>query len=180
MAPTMTRCLRERRLLLIQAGEGTPAEHAHLRLCADCVERYDALFDDLELIGQVLKAPPPRLPAPAGAFSSRVPRLALAGVGVSILAVALIAGGLRRQSSVDVAAGFPSVGRMAEEVSLALLSTDDVMPAAVTGSDGGDVRAALSGRWPCPSADSLGGECDDELSVLSDQSGAVSDFETNG
>ena len=173
-------CLSERRFLSVQAGEGTAADYNHLRLCADCAERYDALLEDLELIGEVLKAPPPRLPATAGAFSSRVPRLAVAGVGVTILAAVLVAGGVWRRSAVSVLPEPANVGGLAEEISIALLSADDLLPASAPGPDVSEMHAALSGRWPCPSVESASGECDDDLSALLGQSAEAGDWETNG
>ncbi len=173
-------CLRERRYLSVQAGEGTPAEYRHLRQCADCAERYDALLEDLELIGAVLTAPPPRLSAPAGAFSSRVPRLTVAGAGIATLAVALVAGNLWLRSPVTAAREPANVGGLAEEFSIALLSADDLQPVSATGPDVSDVRAALSGHWPCPWEESGGGECDDDLSALLGQSAESGDWEMNG
>src|ERR1019366_2231917 len=46
----MNRCLSERALLRAHMAEATGAEHAHLRLCADCAERFDALVEDLHAI----------------------------------------------------------------------------------------------------------------------------------
>ena len=164
----------------VQAGEGTAAEYDHLRLCADCAERYDALLEDLELIGDVLKGPPPRRPAFAGAFSSRVPRLAVAGAGIAMLAVVLAAGSLWRRSPATAEPQAANVRGLAEEVSIALLSADDLQPVSASGPDVSDVRAALSGRWPCPWEESGGAECDDDLSALLGQSAESGDWELNG
>jgi len=54
----MNRCLSERALFDITAGEGSAAQHAHLRLCPDCAERYDEFTDDLQAISGVLIHPP--------------------------------------------------------------------------------------------------------------------------
>src|SRR5205823_1373834 len=47
---TMTRCLTERTLMLLQAGEGSAEEGAHLRACPRCAARHRALADDLGVI----------------------------------------------------------------------------------------------------------------------------------
>jgi hypothetical protein len=56
----MSRCLRDRTLLLLYYGRGTKAKRAHLTECETCATRYRQLGHDLESISQVLreKSPP--------------------------------------------------------------------------------------------------------------------------
>lgn len=56
----MSRCLRDRTLLLLYYGGGTKAKRAHLTECETCATRYRQLGHDLESISQVLreKSPP--------------------------------------------------------------------------------------------------------------------------
>ncbi|HEY2988245.1 MAG TPA: hypothetical protein VGL11_11010 [Candidatus Binatia bacterium] len=57
----MSRCLKDRTLLLLHDGEGTGAERTHLAECQACAARYELLQSDLKAIGQVLREePPPR------------------------------------------------------------------------------------------------------------------------
>src|SRR2546430_2508657 len=70
---TMNRCLTERTLMLLQAGEGGAEERAHLRACPRCTARHRALEDDLGVIADALRAGPP----PGAAH----PRLSWRGVG---------------------------------------------------------------------------------------------------
>jgi len=55
----MTRCLRDRTLLLLYEGEGSSAQRAHLKECEACAARYRRLDRDLKAIGQVLREEPP-------------------------------------------------------------------------------------------------------------------------
>ena len=55
----MKRCLSERALVRLYLREGTATQQFHLRMCADCAERYEQLVGDLDTISQVLEAPPP-------------------------------------------------------------------------------------------------------------------------
>jgi len=56
----MSRCLRDRTLLLLYYGGGTKAKRTHLTECETCATRYRQLGHDLESISQVLreKSPP--------------------------------------------------------------------------------------------------------------------------
>jgi len=56
----MTPCLTERTLMLLEAGEGSAEERAHLRTCPRCAARHRALADDLGVIADALRAGPPR------------------------------------------------------------------------------------------------------------------------
>ena len=55
----MSRCLRDRTLLLLYEGEGTGSQRSHLAECEACTTRYRRLESDLEAIGQVLREEPP-------------------------------------------------------------------------------------------------------------------------
>jgi hypothetical protein len=55
----MSRCLKERKLLLLYDGEGTVAERAHVTECEACATRYRQLGRDLEAIGRELRGEPP-------------------------------------------------------------------------------------------------------------------------
>jgi hypothetical protein len=55
----MKDCLSERTLLLVQDGEGSAAERAHLESCLNCARRYRLLADDIKAVVTILKQPPP-------------------------------------------------------------------------------------------------------------------------
>ena len=55
----MSRCLTDRTLMLLQAGEGGAGARAHLRACPPCATRYRALEDDLGVVAGALRAGPP-------------------------------------------------------------------------------------------------------------------------
>lgn len=50
----MSRCLPEKKLVWLQAGEGGPDQERHLAGCPRCAARFGQLRDDLALIGRVL------------------------------------------------------------------------------------------------------------------------------
>src|SRR6059036_4322832 len=81
----MNRCLTERTLMLLQAGEGGAEERAHLRACPRCAARHRALEDELGVIADALRAGP----APGAAR----PRLRWRAVGALAATVALAVGG---------------------------------------------------------------------------------------
>jgi hypothetical protein len=57
----MSWCLRDRRLVLLYYGGGTPRHRAHLDDCPLCQGRYQQLVHDLKTIRQTLQdAPLPR------------------------------------------------------------------------------------------------------------------------
>ena len=55
----MSRCLPEKELVWLQAGEGGPDQERHVGGCARCGARFGQLRDDLALIGRVLEGEPP-------------------------------------------------------------------------------------------------------------------------
>ncbi len=75
----MTRCLTERTLMLLQAGEGSAEEGAHLRACPRCAARHRALEDDLGVIADALRAGP--LP---GAAHPRLRRRAVGALAATV------------------------------------------------------------------------------------------------
>src|SRR5262245_13637972 len=55
MRSPVSRCLRDRTLLLLYYGGGTKAKQTHLTECETCAIRYRQLGRDLESISQVLR-----------------------------------------------------------------------------------------------------------------------------
>src|ERR1043166_2255873 len=55
----MKRCLKDKTLLLLHAGEGTGAQRTHLAECESCAGRYRDLGVELDVISQVLREEPP-------------------------------------------------------------------------------------------------------------------------
>ncbi len=56
----MTRCLRDKTLLLLSAEGGDSAQRLHLESCKSCGERYQRMTEELELITSTLRQGPPR------------------------------------------------------------------------------------------------------------------------
>lgn len=165
----MNRCLKERALLNISAGEGTAAQHAHLRVCADCAERYEAFTDDLKIIGDVLVQTPP-----TGIAVSRVPAalvrwVPLAAAAAVLLAVGLTVTRLYAPTLVQVAARSGNVPAFAADVSAAVFASDDDATMQMA-SDAPYLRAALEAGLPCPQVGVFEGECDDQISALAFES----------
>ncbi len=146
----MTRCLREKTLLLLSAGGGDSAQRLHLRTCEFCGERYRRMAQELELITSTLRQNPP-----AGAQIGRpIPVLYRAApiIAAVLFAVALIWGESRflhsnlPQSSEQLASS--DLSQFLEQVSEALFpveasSQTEVTPAA---SDWVSVQNALGER----------------------------------
>ena len=86
----MTRCLREKTLLLLSAGGGDSGQWLHLKTCELCAERYRRTAQELELITSTLRQDPP-----VGALTGRpIPALYKAApvIAAVLFAVALIWG----------------------------------------------------------------------------------------
>jgi hypothetical protein len=161
----MNRCLSERVMLRIYTQEGTLAERGHLRVCADCAERYDAFEEDLQTIGAVLEAPPVaevRHPL----LSWRVRWLSAATAGLAMAAVVASVVWLRPPAPVQVAARSGNVTAFADDVSAALFASTegDVTPRLA--AEAPYLEAALEAGWPCTQARFLRGDCNDQLSAL--------------
>ncbi len=175
----MNRCLNERALLDVAIGEGTAAQHAHLRLCADCAERHDAFSEDLQVIGDALVQAPGRLPdlaahsgqrqrfmrksAPANPLVRWVPIAAAATV---LLAVGLTLTLQRAPSAIQVSSHSGNVPAFAADVSEALFADGDDTDNGQMGSDAPYLQAALEGDLPCTQERFYNGECDDQVLAL--------------
>jgi hypothetical protein len=161
----MNRCLSERALLRVSLKEATGAEHAHLRLCADCAERYDALADDLHAIDAILtKTPPPAL------LTSRLPRWRMGWAPVAAFAVLLAAVvsvlSLRQPTPLPMTSRNTNVSGFAADVSAALFAGADAGDFPQIESGPADLRVALEAGWACTQDRYFNGECNDQLSVL--------------
>lgn len=82
----MTRCLRDKTLLMLLEGNGTDTERSHLESCEACSERYRQMSRDLDLIKQTLEQDPPlshgapqKLP-----FNRWIPVAAALAVGITL------------------------------------------------------------------------------------------------
>jgi hypothetical protein len=83
----MTRCLRDKTLLMLLEGNGTDKERSHLESCEACGERYRQMRRDLDLIKQALEQDPPpsRLQPPQMPLIYRwVPVAAVLAVGITL------------------------------------------------------------------------------------------------
>lgn len=161
----MNRCLSERALLAVHTNDASPAEHSHLRQCAACAERYDALTHDLNMIDAMLSAPPPRrLSASRPSLRQPVWVFATAAFGVA-LAVLVVAAWLATPAPIEVAVREPSVAGFAADVSAAIFASpgDDL---ASPSADPPYLRAALDVGSPCTSEEFFRGECTDQISAL--------------
>ena len=160
----MNRCLGERALLALHFTAGNARAHAHLRLCADCAERYEALVDDLEVIGTSLAGPPPaRMRRHALPLRPRV--LAAAALG-TVLAFAIGITAVRRPAPPQSATRSNTLSAFAADVSEALFPNAGVSDLPQLASDAPYLRAALEVEWPCTQDRFLDGECGDQLSAL--------------
>jgi hypothetical protein len=156
--------LNERALLGVHLRERVPGAEAHLRLCADCAERYDQLVDDLETIGTVLETPP------VGEIRRAVgwqPAWIPVAVGCAALAVVALHLAWRRPAAlVQEAANTASLAAFTDDLSDALFPVADADALPGPGSDLPYVEAALEAGQPCTSARFFNGECNDQVSAL--------------
>ena len=166
----MNRCLSERTLLRVYTRDGTVAQREHLRLCADCAERYDRLEEDLGTLRHILEAPPPVAVARQRAGAFHMGWLPIAAVATAALVVLLVSVPWLRQpprTSGGAAAHSPTVSAFAADVSAALFA--DGAPGTsveVAMNDTADLQAALDTGSLCTRDRYLNGECDDQLSAL--------------
>jgi len=109
--------------MLLQAGEGSAEERAHLRACPRCAARHRALEDDLGVIADTLRADPP----PGRAH----PRLRWRAVGALAAAGALAVGGawLGRGAPVAARGGGGDVSAAVEDLAGTLFATSEVTAA---------------------------------------------------
>ena len=140
----MSRCLTEQMLMLLQAGEGSAEERAHLRACPRCAACYRALEDDLGVIADALRAGPP-----PGAVH---PRLRWRAVGALAATVALAVGGawMWRAAQVPPPGGGNDVSALVEDLAGTLFATPE---APATGE-------------PSAVDEAAGFDEDDELALL--------------
>jgi hypothetical protein len=155
----VNRCLRDKALAALFAGEERPEWREHLRGCRSCAVRYRALERDMRVAVDALVAGPPAgLHRPARAAAWRwAPAVAALGLALALV-VQLFPG---REAPVQSAS--PGELRAAmSEVSAALFgfgdgtapsTLDGRVPAAQFAS------AALEGGWPCHDGNGLGSDC---------------------
>jgi hypothetical protein len=160
----MNHCLSERMLFRIYLHERLGTERAHLRLCADCAERYDDLTEDLETISRVLEAPPP-----ASKIRGVSPWWRWVGVATACTAlIALVVGVTqpRDEAGIEVAAGTSAVSAFAADLSAALFATSGTHARRQFAEEAPYLTAALEAGEPCTRDRFLTGECNDQLSAL--------------
>jgi hypothetical protein len=84
----MKRCLNEKELVAVHAGDGSGEARTHLESCLSCARKYRELHSDMEMLIAVLRQPRPRSVRPAGlTLTSPWPR----GLGWSLAASAMVA-----------------------------------------------------------------------------------------
>ena len=167
----MTRCLREKTLLLLSAEGGDSAQRLHLETCESCGERYRRMAEELELITSTL-----RQEVPVDAQSGRpIPILYRAApvIAAVLFAVALIWGESRfvhtnfPKSSEQLASSDWS--QLLEQVSEALFPVEALGQTDVTpsGSDWVSFQNALG--------ESCSAECQELFSPLATERSATSE-----
>ena len=161
----MNRCLSERSLVELYSGDGTWAERAHLRLCADCAERYDVVIDDLKAISDILAQAPSLVPA-----RSRVAMVFVGWLPAAVAAAMLFAVGLavtRRltPTPVQMTARPGNVSAFADDVSAALFASNDT--SSLQGAFAVPyLEVALEAGLPCTQERFYDGRCDDQVAAL--------------
>ncbi len=160
----MNGCLNERALLALYCGEENPKGRSHLRFCADCAERYDALAEDLELIETTLNGPPPAR-TPARGLPLRPPLLAAAALGTFAAAVIGIIA-LHHSTPPQTVARRATLSAFASDVSEAVFANPALNDLSQVASDTPYARAAREADWPCTQDRFLEGECTDQLTAL--------------
>jgi hypothetical protein len=161
----MKRCLSERALVRLYLRESTATQQSHLRMCADCAERYQQLFADLDTIGQVLAAPPVAEIGRAPLWGLRWMPAAIA-CGAVLVVLVLDAAWLRRSSPVEVAERASSASAFATDLSDALFGPSDASGIPAVAAETPYLEAALEAGQPCTRDRLLAGECIDEVSAF--------------
>ena len=164
----MKRCLSERALLEVHSRDGTAVQQEHLRLCADCAERYDQLTEDLEVLHHALEAAPPAVEV-RRVVPFWIGWVPMAAAAVALLAIVVSALLLREPTTppVQIVSRSNTVSAFAADVSAALF--EDSAPTttvAFTTTDAPYLQAALNVGSPCTRDGYFSGECDDQLSAL--------------
>jgi hypothetical protein len=84
----MKRCLEDKELVNVHAGDGSREDRIHLESCLNCARRYRDLQGDLEAVIAVLRQPRPHALRPRSLTSTTFwPR----GLGWSLAAMAIVA-----------------------------------------------------------------------------------------
>jgi hypothetical protein len=161
----MKRCLNERALVRLYLHEGTATQQFHLRTCADCAERYDALVDDQHASDAILTTTPP--PAVVTRRLSRW-HMGWAPAAAFVVLLAAVASviSLRRPAPPPMASRSTNVSAFAADVSLALFASADAGDFPQIESAPSDLGAALEAGWACTQDRYFNGECNDQLSML--------------
>ena len=120
----MTPCLTERTLMLLEAGEGSAEERAHLRTCPRCAARHRALGDDLGVIADALRAGPP----PGTAYPARL-RWRAVGALAATVALAVAAAWMWRATQVGPPRGGGDVTALVEDLAGTLFPTPETTAA---------------------------------------------------
>jgi hypothetical protein len=162
----MSPCLNERALLRMYTHESTVAERSHLRLCADCAERYDLFTEELEVIGHVLQAPPPRAVQPDRVWSIRMHWVPMAAGCITLLALMLGVGWRGRPSATQSAASTSTVSAFAADLSAALFAPSDPDGGGQLASEAPYLEAALDAGQLCTQERFFTGECNDQVSAF--------------
>ena len=116
----MSRCLTERTLTLLRAGEGSAEQRAHLSACPQCAARYRALGEDLGLIADALCAGPP----PDAAHPARLRWRAVGALAATIV-LAVGAAWLWRGAPVAPPGGGGDVSALVEDLAGTLFATPE-------------------------------------------------------
>jgi len=160
----MDRCPSERGLLNIHLREGSEAQWAHLRSCADCAERYDRLVEDLLTIGAVLDAEPPPRRAPRWVRIAPLQWVPAACALALLLGLAVSRPWQPRSAAVPMQRR--SVSTFADDLSAALFASAAPAAGAATDSEAPYLEAALEVGWPCTADRFLNGDCNDQVSAF--------------
>ncbi len=160
----MNGCLNERALLALYCEEEDPIGRSHLRLCADCAERYDALTEDLDLIGMTLKGTPP-VPLRVRTLPLRPRLLAAAALG-TLAAFVIGITVLQRPTPSQTVAHHSSLSALASDVSDAVFSNATLSDDSQLALETAYTRAVSEADWPCTQDRFLDGECTDQLTAL--------------
>jgi hypothetical protein len=161
----MNRCLNERALVALHTREATPAQQAHVRLCADCAERYDSVVADLKTIGRVLKTPPPAWEA-RRVLASWVRWVPAAIACAALLLVILDVAWVRRLSPMQGARRVDHDVTFAADLSNALFAAVDANSIQPNIIEVSYLDAALDAGHPCTQDRYLNGDCNDDVSAL--------------
>lgn len=148
----MSRCVSDRALLRLYAGEENSLQRAHVQQCPNCAARTQLLIRDLKIIGEVLWETPPRIVARRSSrFSGRW--RPVAAVLAAMLIVLWMRGGRESllYSPVQPDQSEEVQQFLAQEIAPALFATVDTTIATVpTPVDHLTyVQAALEETWPC-------------------------------